>query len=164
MTLAIIFLATIAALILIILVVVVFIVSFSRRRDPLPPDLFDGDMPTEDVLRGVYLATYEEGWSKPVSAADFLRGGPGIFYIDNKGVNFLLDGSRQPVHLPFDRVIGASVEKVEKGDHKGSEALVVTWTLEDRDCRSAFVLEGGNFEGIAKDILTSAGGKGRIHP
>jgi len=35
MTLAIIFLATIAALILIILVVVVFIVSFSRRRDPL---------------------------------------------------------------------------------------------------------------------------------
>lgn len=153
MTFVLTLLGTFAALVMIILLVVLVFASFWRRRDALPPDMFDGDLPDAGVQKGFYLATFEDGWNKAMSADGFLSGGEGIFYIDEKGVNFLIDGSRQPVHLPFARITGASAESVPAGEYKGKTALVVNWKLQEKDLRSAFVLEGADAAGIARQIL-----------
>ncbi len=124
---------------LVFLTLGVIITSFLRRKDPLPADMLDGDLPGAwETFPCLYLATYREGWSKPVSAASFLQGGRGLFYLTDRGVNFLIDGSRQPVFLPNARIVGAAMEAAPSGPHKGKPALVVTWNL-DAPLRSAFL-------------------------
>jgi len=140
------------SLLLIGFLIAVFWTSFLRRKDTLPPDMFDGDLPTGTVYAGTYIATYREGGKRPFRAGGFLLGGSGEFYLDEKGVSFLVEGTRQPVHFPFSRILGASVDapRGKIGERKGD--LVITWNLEGRRYCSSFAFEDADSSDLRSRI------------
>ncbi|MCB9477708.1 MAG: hypothetical protein H6685_12655 [Deltaproteobacteria bacterium] len=154
MTSLLIILAAGLAVMLALLVVVVTGASFWRREDPLPPDMFDGDLPDGPTHRGQYIATYADQWRKPFNAQGFLQGGHGEFYVNERGVHFLIDGSRQPVFLPYERVRDAMVDTVGSGVFRGQPAIVVVWELNSKLYRSAFIIENPEGSGVVADIQT----------
>ncbi|MBZ0272273.1 hypothetical protein K8I61_09555 [bacterium] len=139
-------------------IVITVVASVRRRRDALPPDMLDGELPDGPAARGFYLGTYHAGGDKPFSAQGFLNGGPGVFYTDGTGVNFLIDGSRQPVHIPFTRLSGTETRKLTRGKHHGEDALHVTWTLDGKSYRSVFVPADKNVAALAAQLNKQADG------
>jgi hypothetical protein len=146
------FFVMILSLLIIIALVVLIYASFWRRRDFLPPDMFDGDLPKTGAVDGEFVGTFEEGKRSPVNADGFHLGGRGIFYIDEKGVNFLIQDSRQPVHLPFPRITAAHATKMEKGRRKGAQTVQIHWMLEDKQYHSVFLLDKADHVKIAEEI------------
>jgi hypothetical protein len=128
------------------------IASFWRTGSDLPPDMLDGDVPGAGAVAGLYLGTFKKGWKKRFNPSGLLLGGPGKFWVDDNGVNFLVDHAFQPVFIPYTRIIGAGVEDALLRKHRGKSALVVTWTLEDIAYRSAFAVDNADHQALAKQI------------
>lgn len=139
-------------------VVIAALTGVWRRHDPLPADMLDGDAPTGAGARGEYLGSRTRDGDRPETAQGFLAPGPGLFFVDGKGVNFLVDHALSPIHIPFGRVRGASVRTRQTGRHRGTPALEVDWTFEPEVLRSVFVLDDpGRCEGLSKEILAAIG-------
>ncbi len=133
-------------------IIIQFVASFRRRGGDLPPDLLDGDLPKDDAASGVYLGTFREGWKKPLDPNGLLRKGPGKFWVDDKGVNFLVNHAFQPVFLPFARVFDANIEQIAMRKHRGESALIVHWKLDDVAWRSAFLVDKADYNALIKQI------------
>ncbi|MCZ7585400.1 MAG: hypothetical protein M5R36_19820 [Deltaproteobacteria bacterium] len=135
---------------MILLTLAVMITGLLRRRDALPPDMLDGDLPGDASFRGHYLGTVVTTTGKSFRASEFLAPGKGAFYVDAKGVNFLVDHSRQPVHLPFHRVNRARAEP--DGTGAARQLLAVDWTAGDKAYTSHFALDDADPAGFLPAI------------
>ncbi|MCL4234873.1 MAG: hypothetical protein KJ042_10175 [Deltaproteobacteria bacterium] len=134
-------------------VVIAALTGFWRRRDPLPADMLDGDLPGEGGYRGEYLGSRTRTDDKPETAQGFLSPGPGLFFVDRKGVNFLVDHALSPIHIPFARVRDVAVRTRQSGTHRGKPALDVEWVFEPAVLRSVFVLDDtSRCEGLVREI------------
>ncbi len=129
--------------------------SFRRRTGDLPPDLLDGELPNGDEKPGMYLGTFQKGWKKPLDPSGLLRKGPGKFWVDEKGVNFLVNHAFQPVFLPFSRIFDSGVEPVNMRKYRDEKALVVHWMLDGKTCRSAFLVKDEDHHKLAGRIKES---------
>ncbi len=135
-----------------LIIIAMVIASLWRTGGDLPPDMLDGNVAGADIGAGLYLGTFKKGWKKRFNPSGLLLQGPGKFWVDDKGVNFLVDHAFQPVFIPFARIIGTGAEDVLLRKHRGVSALVVTWTLEDMAYRSAFVVDNADHQALAKQI------------
>ncbi|MCC6157198.1 MAG: hypothetical protein IT350_04035 [Deltaproteobacteria bacterium] len=139
-------------------VVIGALTGFWRRRDPLPADMLDGDLPVGGGARGEYLGSRTRDGDKAEAAQGFLAPGPGLFFVDQKGVNFLVDHALSPIHIPFARVRNASVRTRQTGAHRGKPALAVDWVFEPAVLRSVFLLDDHDRCGsLAREILAAIG-------
>ncbi len=139
-------------------VVIAALTGFWRRRDPLPADMLDGDLPVGDGFRGEYLGSRTRADDKPQTAQGFLAPGPGVFFIDRKGVNFLVDHALSPIHIPLARVRDVAVRTRQSGAHRGKPALEVDWVFEPSALRSVFVLDDhARCEPLARAIREAIG-------
>ena len=138
-----------------ITIIIQTVASFRRRGGDMPPDMLDGEMPGDDAAAGSYLGTFMKGWKSRFDPSGLLRKGPGKFWIDEKGVNFLVDYALQPVFIPYNRIHEAGLEEVPIGKNRGEEALVVSWRLKGISYRSAFVVSDADYQKMLATIRNS---------
>jgi hypothetical protein len=152
------------SLIIIVLLIALTLAGLWRRKDHLPHDMFDGDTPRGETRHGHYMGSVRDDTGRAFDAAGFLSAGPGKFYLDEKGVNFLIDDVRQPVHWPYFRIKTAVEVEQNKGHWKGEKIFRIHWEIDGKTFRSDFYLPEVPMNELLKAVLAASARQADIDP